>query len=409
MGTHPIFESDFDCLTEMDEETVIEQGIFDRAKMAKLDKTHLNMPSVELTFGLNIDNANQRLLELNDDLLAKIENGEQLFIRGEDEESVVLCTDKKTYDIKLCQTSNQLLIVPDTITPEKEHKSPVDVKQTEVVKRAQNYLEPKLILPRIGKLFTLLPTISVERMADSSEAKEAGLTTGQLLESIQASEAELFDALKRAYAIKVNEKWKIIKELDSIMLEISRTVTNLNLSSDSVNLTELTEVINSAEELYPSFAIRHALLQVSEQKSSTLFAIDMDKLSVQVGLVLLKKASKMHLDDFVDVWKCAVPELGEAKCEVDHILGSAYLGDEKRPTVNFLDPLTLPTDPLRLFERLFQIKKKWSEEELLALTERITPPNKKSSVLIQKYCRAVTANGKKVYTSKTISNNNYRT
>ena len=201
-------------------------------------------------------------------------------------------------------------------------------------------------------------SISVERMADSSEAKEAGLTTGQLLESIQASEAELFDALKRAYAIKVNEKWKIIKELDSIMLEISRTVTNLNLSSDSVNLTELTEVINSAEELYPLFAIRHALLQVSEQKSSTLFAIDMDKLSVQVGLVLLKKASKMHLDDFVDVWKCAVPELGEAKCEVDHILGSAYLGDEKRPTVNFLDPLTLPTDPLRLFERLFQIKKK---------------------------------------------------
>ena len=86
----------------------------------------------------------------------------------------MLCTDKKTYDIKLCQTSNQLLIVPDTITPEKgtrvptafinlsikneELKSPVDVKQTEVVKRAQNYLEPKLILPRIGKLFTLLPT-----------------------------------------------------------------------------------------------------------------------------------------------------------------------------------------------------------------------------------------------------------
>ena len=67
-------------ILEMDEETVIEQGIFDRAKMAKLDKTHLNMPSVELTFGLNIDNANQRLLELNDDLLAKIENGEQLFV-----------------------------------------------------------------------------------------------------------------------------------------------------------------------------------------------------------------------------------------------------------------------------------------------------------------------------------------
>ena len=65
----------------MDEKTEQQpMGLFGRAKMAKLDKAHLNMPSVELTFGLNIDNANQRLLELNDDLLKKIENGEQLYV-----------------------------------------------------------------------------------------------------------------------------------------------------------------------------------------------------------------------------------------------------------------------------------------------------------------------------------------
>merc|ERR1712168_1208418 len=137
MGTHPIFESDFDCLTETKKMDEVEKGLFGRAKMAKLDKGQLKMPSVELTFGMQIENPNQRLLELNDDLLKKIEAGEELYIRGEDEESVVLCTDQKTYDIKLCQTSNQLLIVPDTITPDKEVPSQTDVKQTKVVKQAQ--------------------------------------------------------------------------------------------------------------------------------------------------------------------------------------------------------------------------------------------------------------------------------
>ena len=56
-------------------------------------------------------------MQLNKDLQNKIESGEDLFIRGSTDDSVVICTDEKTYDIKLCQTSNQLLIVPDTLTP----------------------------------------------------------------------------------------------------------------------------------------------------------------------------------------------------------------------------------------------------------------------------------------------------
>ena len=61
----------------------VEKGLFGRAKMAKLEKSHLTMPSVELKFGLQIDNPKQRLLELNDDLLAKIEAGEDIFVSSE--------------------------------------------------------------------------------------------------------------------------------------------------------------------------------------------------------------------------------------------------------------------------------------------------------------------------------------
>ena len=40
-----------------------------------------------------------------------------LFIRGDVDDSVVICTNDTTYDVKLCQTSNQLLVIPDSITP----------------------------------------------------------------------------------------------------------------------------------------------------------------------------------------------------------------------------------------------------------------------------------------------------
>ena len=40
-----------------------------------------------------------------------------LYIRGDVDDSVVICTNDTTYDVKLCQTSNQLLVIPDSITP----------------------------------------------------------------------------------------------------------------------------------------------------------------------------------------------------------------------------------------------------------------------------------------------------
>ena len=84
-------------------------------KSLKIQK--LQLPSVSIQFGTHIDNSNLRLLELNKDLLQKIENGQDLYIRGDVDDSVVICTNDTTYDVKLCQTSNQLLVIPDSITP----------------------------------------------------------------------------------------------------------------------------------------------------------------------------------------------------------------------------------------------------------------------------------------------------
>lgn len=43
-------------------------------------------------------------------------------IRGEHQDEAVLCTDKVTFDLKMADTSNSLLLVPQCVLPKDEGK-----------------------------------------------------------------------------------------------------------------------------------------------------------------------------------------------------------------------------------------------------------------------------------------------
>ena len=60
------------------------------------------------------------------------------------------------------------------------------------------------------------------------------------------------------------------------------------------------------------------------------------------------------------------------------LLDFAYFGEEKRQTINFLDPLSLPNEAIRLFERLFQIKKKVFHEIMTLYQKSLFSGVKKS-------------------------------
>ena len=61
-------------------------------------------------------------------------------------------------------------------------------------------------------------------------------------------------------------------------------------------------------------------------------------------------------DEFVETWRMMLPS--GVPTDAMKLLDFAYFGEEKRQTINFLDPLSLPNEAIQLFERLFQIKKK---------------------------------------------------
>lgn len=46
-------------------------------------------------------------------------------IRGDHQDEAVLCTHKETYDLKIADTSNSLLLVPDCVLPKDEGLQPI--------------------------------------------------------------------------------------------------------------------------------------------------------------------------------------------------------------------------------------------------------------------------------------------
>ena len=83
-----------------------------------------------------------------------------IYFLGDPKDGVVVCTDTKTFDIKMCTTSNELLVSPDLIIS--RNKEGPEVAKADLVLRVHDYMEPKEILPKLEKLQRLLPKFSLE-------------------------------------------------------------------------------------------------------------------------------------------------------------------------------------------------------------------------------------------------------
>ncbi|GLV36352.1 uncharacterized protein CBL_08844 [Carabus blaptoides fortunei] len=63
--------------------------------------------------GENAKSDQYKLLELDNHLLEAIKTNSTIVFKGTDEDSIVLCTDTCTYDVRECETSNSLFLVPE--------------------------------------------------------------------------------------------------------------------------------------------------------------------------------------------------------------------------------------------------------------------------------------------------------
>lgn len=71
-------------------------------------------------------------------------------IRGDHQDEAVLCTDKETYDLKIADTSNSLLLVPDCVLPKDEGLRPII---GQLIAVSLQYHRP-LVKAKAGQLFS---------------------------------------------------------------------------------------------------------------------------------------------------------------------------------------------------------------------------------------------------------------
>lgn len=187
----------------------------------------------------DINMGDYKLLELNEDVLQQIQQGQTLSFKGGLSEKIVLCTDNKTYDVKEAEISNSLLLIPNLKSAQQTSTSPLKspknnmsnksmdnsvedddmgqngcriLERRPVLKIFHEYFECREINPRFRKLNDLLQL--TRYFGPENEYcidRNLLFTYQQLLNTVQCSRAEFSKGLQEYRVIEVDGRMRILE------------------------------------------------------------------------------------------------------------------------------------------------------------------------------------------------------
>ncbi|XP_041104562.1 sister chromatid cohesion protein DCC1 isoform X1 [Polyodon spathula] len=376
-------------------------------QIAKLNVDDLKPVIHCLSFGENVSSGDYCLMELDDTLCKHIEAGKSLVIRGDKDEHAVLCSEDKTYDLKIADTSNLLLFIPDCKTPDHfpEDLPCQNLIQSQISGFSSSYWELRRCRPKVKKLKKLLMDNTYEGPDGENEknSTEQMYSTDDLLETIQASEQELLNQLQVIHACKIEGYWRIL-EFDyemKIMGHITQLVDSESWSFSKVPLSVCLEELGPLE---PKEMIEHCLncygkRYIEEEAGEIYFALNEDKLCRATAQMLLQNAVKFNLSEFQEVWQQSVAE--GMTTRLDQLKGLALVDQSSRPeTIFLLKVEDLPEDTQERFNCLFGMREKWTEEAVAPYIRDLCGEKQTIGALLTKYARTSLQNGVKVYNSR---------
>ncbi|XP_055490594.1 sister chromatid cohesion protein DCC1 [Leucoraja erinacea] len=374
-------------------------------EVAKLEPADL-LPSVQcISFSESVSSGDYCLMELDETLCKYIESGQRLIIRGDKDEHAVLCSEDKTYDLKMADTSNMLLIIPDCKTPDQLsfNTSTRCVMHHQIFGFAKSYWELKKSRPKFRKLKKCLlenpyngPSCETERNAERSK-----YTMEDLMESIQASEQEIMQQLQQLRACKIEGYWRIL-ELD-YEIKLLNHVTQL-VDSESWSFTKipLQICLQELELLEPREMIEHSLNSYGKAYTSdgeVFYSLSEDEVCKSTALMLLQNAVKFNLSEFEDMWQQSVPE--GMSTRLDQLKGAALVDRNSRPQVIFqLIVEDLPENTQDRFKSLFNIRDKWTEDDIAPYIQGLCGEKQTIGSLLTKCARSSMQNGVKMFSSR---------
>ncbi|XP_063070755.1 sister chromatid cohesion protein DCC1 [Engraulis encrasicolus] len=377
-------------------------------EIAKLKPEDLQSVTHCLSFGENVSSADYCLMELDETLCKHIEAGKSLVIRGDKNEHAILCSDDKTYDLKIADTSNLLLFVPGCKTADQMKDEPKDSQlvHAEVWGFSSCYWELKLQRPKLKKLKKLLMEQPYEgpplRTEEQPREPEQLYTSAELLERIQASEEELFSSLQKINACEIDGFWRMLDF--SYEMKVLGHITQL-VDSESWSLTEvpLSTCLQELGCLEPTDMIEHCLncygRRYTTDDGEVHFSLDEAKICRATAQMILQNAVKFSLAEFQEVWQQSVPD--GMKTTLDQLRGLALVDRSTAThTISLLRVEDLPEDTLERFNCLFSMREKWTEADIAPYIEDLCGEKQTTGALLTKYARSSLQNGAKVYNSR---------
>ncbi|XP_055780531.1 sister chromatid cohesion protein DCC1-like [Salvelinus fontinalis] len=374
--------------------------------IAKLKENDLQNTIHCLTFGESVSSGDYCLMELDDTLCKHIEAGKSLVIRGDLDERAVLCSEDKTYDLKIADTSNLLLLVPGCLTPDQlttDNQASSQLVHAQIWGFSNSYWELRKRHPKLKKLKKLLMENPYEGpgVSGQEDVPEGKYTMGDLLERIQASEEELEAQLQTIHACEVNGYWRLL-DFDYEMRLLGHITQLVDSESWTFSKVPLRVSLEELGRLEPQEMIEHSLNCYGRRytdNDEVFFALNEDKVCRATAQMLLQNAVKFNLAEFQEVWQQSVPEgMGT---RLDQLKSLALVDHSSKPeTIFLLRVEDLPEDTLERFTHLFTMREKWTEEDITPYIQDLCGEKQTTGALLTKYARLSTQNGIKVFNSR---------
>ncbi|KRT80975.1 hypothetical protein AMK59_5036 [Oryctes borbonicus] len=372
--------------------------------LAKLTENDLVSTSQMIYFTEDLQGNQYKLLELDKHLLNVLKQGDTLYIKGNDEENAVLCTNSKTYDLLETETSNSLLLV-DNLQFHNNLKNIPNRNISEITIKTvfHDYLEVIPSKPHLKKLKELLKNVVYKGPENEYEINEEDLFThDELLYKIQASEEEFMVALKALNAITISNKLRIL-DFEYHFRVLSYMLKLIDENSWQLDEIDYEETMNALNELIPTNILNNLFdLYLEESKvidGLQLYRYNEEKVCKFFAQVLLHSAGKFNLNEFLQAWAESVPE-GMVVTE-DMLHGIAIIDRKSIPNVIWaFQEESLPENINERFQVLFEAREKWTVKEIAPYIQSLTTEKFDVNALLAKYARASTVQGTKYYSSK---------
>ena len=367
---------------------------FKVVELAKLDPESLQPCCQALRFAENDIIDNVTLMEVTQEVADQLEEGQKFVFRGEANDSVVLCSDQKVYDVKEAETSNSLLLVQNLLKPQECSTNPVDnqAHQVTVSKTIYRYLEMKPARPGYRKLADMLDSKLLKSFQDF---QSSSWPYSDLLDKVQCSEGELKEGLKEMEAVEHEGSWTKL-DPDLRMKIVSMICNVISENSWSWENVEKDEVLETLKELESEVLLAQVFDQVFIEGK-----VQSDKLCRFYGEYLLQSSSVFNLKEFLNIWQESMPVVdfgGPAfKVDLKQLEGLAVLDKDQ---IRYFPEAKLPTTVQERLSVLFDTKEKWRLDEITPFVINLTTPKLNVKGLLTKYARGSKVKDVQLFSSK---------